>query len=97
MHVTTARQKTGTTVFCRTFTNFCRGVHKLLPWHSQTFATAFTNFCHGVEKLLPRHSQTFEVVTDLYFDWFKKKFAYLKLLKVTKLKLMLTLFFNYAV
>ena len=44
------------------FTNFCRGVYKLLPWCLQTFAVVFTNFCRDVYKLLPWRLQTFAVV-----------------------------------
>jgi len=72
--------------FAMAFTNFCREVHKLLLWCSHTFAVAFTTFCLGIHKLLLQHLQVFAVafkplewLPDLYFGWFKNKFAHLKL------------------
>jgi len=68
------------------FTTFCCGSHKLLLWCSHTFAVAFTTFCLGIHKLLLQHLQVFAVafkplewLPDLYFGWFKNKFAHLKL------------------
>ena len=43
------------------FTNFWRGVFKLLPWRLQTFAVVFANFCRDVHKLLSWCLQTFAV------------------------------------
>ena len=55
--------------FAVAFTNFCRGVYKLLPWRLQTFAVAFKNSC----RALPNHvlfdlkiSLTTQNLNDLY-------------------------------
>ena len=49
--------------FAVMFTNFCRDVHKLLPWCLQTIsAVMFSNFCRDVHELLPWISQTFTVI-----------------------------------
>ena len=64
-HIWHALKMQGISVPRSVFTNFCRDVHKFLPWClqtiavitvltcSQTFAVMFTNFCREVHKLLP--------------------------------------------
>ena len=72
--------------FAMMSTNFCRDVHKRLPWYRQTFAMAFSNVSRSVFKILLCCSQTFVGGSQLfshtwkfYISPFQNKIACLKL------------------
>ena len=89
--------------FAVAFTNVCRGFYKHLPWLLQTFAVAFTHFCRGFHnftnicrgfhKLLPWRSHTFSVTFTNFCRGLYKVWPWRSQTFVSKLKLMLTLFF----